>query len=111
MGIICACLPTLGPIFQESWSPESLINSVKGYFQMRSRSKSSVWSDNKHKDSMRSGKSSVRDFRERPEDAVILTNVWGRRTNDTENGVMPVEGIFVQTKMSTSDEGGRYSAD
>lgn len=110
MGVICACLPTLGPVFQGGHSTESLIGSLKSYLQLLSRSnrsKSSVGNEFDREQLEQSNGSPARSFHRIPEDAIIMTKVHGRQLNDVENQTIPLEEIVVHTKLSTSDNGSR----
>ncbi|KAL9102100.1 MAG: hypothetical protein Q9187_009165, partial [Circinaria calcarea] len=110
MGVICACLPTLGPVFQGGYLPESLLGSFKSYLLLLSRSnrsKSSVENDVGREKLEQFHSTPVEAFHRMPEDAVISTNVHGRQLNDVENQAIPAEGIVVNTKLSTSDDDSR----
>lgn len=110
MGVICACLPTLGPVFQGGHSAESLIGSLKSYLQLLSRSnrsKSSVENEFDREKLEQSHGSPGRSFVRMPEDAIVSTKVHGRQLNDVESQTIPSEGIVVHTKLSTSNGGGR----
>ena len=108
MGIICACLPILGPVFQGGHSPESLIGSIRSYISVRTqksnRSKSSIWESRAHDTPKQSGNSSAKSFHKMPDDAIILTSVHGTQFDDAVSQDLPAEGIFVQTNVSTSDD-------
>lgn len=110
MGVICACLPTLGPVFQGGHSPESILDSLKSYLQLLSRSnrsKSSVENDFDLEKLEQLHGAPTEAFHRRPGDAVISTKVHEGQLDDVENQTIPAEVITVHTKLPTSDDGSR----
>ena len=109
VGIVCACLPALGPIFQGAHSPGSLIGSIRNYVNLRTQgshlSKSSLWTSHPRSQPEQWRDSSSKSFHRTPEDAIILTSAYGRRPDDTEDKAIPPKGIFVHTKMCSVDNG------
>ena len=88
MGVVCACLPTLGPLFQGSHSVESFIGSIRSYLGIDSQSQTS--------------KSNV-NHRQMSDDGIVLTSIHARDLDDAESHNFAEEGIYVHTKMSKSE--------
>ena len=86
-GVVCACLPTLGPLFQGNHSMESFIGSIRNYLRIDSQNQNS--------------KSSVN--HQISDDAIVLTSIDARHLDDVESHNFVEEGIYVQTKLSKSE--------
>ena len=107
VGTICACLPTLGPIFQGGHSPESLVGNSKTHMQLRnfgSNSKSSLWSTRPRNIAGQAG-DPVRSFHRIPEDAIVLTTVQARKPDDVESLPIADNDIHVQSELATISKG------
>ena len=87
MGVVCACLPTLGPLFQEKHSMESFLGGIRSYLRLGSQNPNSKSSLNHQQTS---------------DDAVVLTSIQARHLDDLESHDVAREGIYVHTKLSTS---------
>ncbi|KAM0795055.1 hypothetical protein BDR22DRAFT_872508 [Usnea florida] len=87
-GVVCACLPTLGPLFQGKYSMESLIGSIRSYLGIDSQ--------------IPNIESSV-NHRQLSDDAIVLTSIHARHLDDLEGQNLAEEGIYVQTKLSKSE--------
>ena len=70
MGVICACLPTLGPLFQGDHSIESSIGSIRSYLGINSKKQNSK---------------SIVNRRQIPDDAIVLTSINTRHLDDVES--------------------------
>ena len=77
MGVICACLPTLGPLFHGETAMLRLFHSVKGYVRMRKQDRRT--STLKHDAGLGASKpfsnSSREYYGEVPNEAFILTTI------------------------------------
>ena len=108
VGVICACLPALGPIFQGGQSPGNLVGRIRSYVKIRTQGKSgssSIWTSRSRNQPEQSHGSYAKSFHRMPEDAVILTSVYERRLDDTEDKAIPLEVIFVHAKVYSVDDG------
>lgn len=104
MGTICACLPTLGPLFRGKHSLGSLIGSIRSYLGIGSQgrhSESNVNQSHRFEISKSPPNTSNQSYRQMPDDAILLTSIHGRQLEDVESRGSVEEGIHVQTKIST----------
>lgn len=88
MGVVCVCLPTLGPLFKGNHSIESFLGSVRNYLRIDPQNQNS--------------KSSI-NHRQISDDAVVLTNRNTSHLDDLGSHNFAEEGIYVQTKLSKSE--------
>ncbi|KAG7005494.1 hypothetical protein G7Y79_00019g046740 [Physcia stellaris] len=100
MGVICACLPTLGPLFQGGHSLETMIGTLRSYLRLGSQSKTSINQDKGFKPFESPADHAAKSY---PDDAFILTSIKGRRSEDLESRNSTDAGIYVGTKVSRSE--------
>ena len=106
MGVICACLPALAPLFQGENSVQNLIGNVRSfvrdstqYYRSKGRISTSDdmqnWKPSKH--------SSVESYNPMPDDAVVLTCIQGGKPDDIEAQGRASEKIYVQLEIENSE--------
>ena len=83
-GVVCACLPTLGLLFQGHHSKESLIGSIRRYWKIDSQNQTT--------------ESSVK-YRQKSDDVIVLISTPVKHLDDGESYNMAEEGIYVQMKL------------
>ncbi|MCJ1246110.1 hypothetical protein MMC30_003315 [Trapelia coarctata] len=104
--IICACLPTLGPLFKGGRTPESLVNSLRSYFSNRSRSSVGGSKDRKNSDDTNSASDKNLSAEKRSwmakDSTVNSTAVAAVRTDlKAQRELSPLpQGINVKTKTT-----------
>ena len=108
--ILCACLPTYGPIFH-AHTPESLVGSVRQYFQLsywsrNNQSKSSGWAEKPKNSADQVSNASDGAFHKMSEDHVLHTNTEGTQLQDLEAQSLPSTGISAKTDLSSNDNVG-----
>lgn len=87
---------------------ESLIGTIKSYLRIGSQnyhSKSSINRPSGFEASKSPGDPSNKSYHQMPDDAIVLTSIQGRQADDIESQDLNVEGIYVRTKVSTSENG------
>ena len=112
VGIVCACLPTLGPLFTAGHGAESMLGSFKNYMRLRTQSNrskrtgggSAGSSQQKGSKVMMMGDDSMtKSLYQMPGDAVIMTSINGQGTEVVRDRKGP-EGILVESTISRSQD-------
>lgn len=104
LGVICACLPTLGPLFQGRHTLETLLGSIRSYLGIGSHKNHCKTSINKSR-SFDAWKSHTNQpagtYHEMPDDAIFLTSIYGRQLEDVQSQNSTDEGVYARTNVST----------
>ena len=105
MGVICACLPALAPLFQGEHSMQSLIGNVRSFVRDSAqyyRIKGRISTSNDAPNWKPSNDSSVKSFHEIPDDGVVVTCILEAKPDDLEAQSHAAEKTDVQSEIKDS---------
>ena len=103
MGVICACLPALAPLFQGGHSVQSLIGNVRSFVRDSTqyyRGKGRISTSNDVQNWKLPNDSSVKSYHQIPDDAVVLHK---GKPDDIEAQGSATEKIDMQPGIKDSE--------
>lgn len=108
MGVICACLPTLGPVFQRR-TLQDFLHSLDNFFSIRSRRSedrdlSLPINVNRNPVASRHGDSNGRPFYPMDDEQFLVTDVLPLPHNEREAAGYPLSSIIVNSSIQSSVE-------
>ena len=106
MGVICASLPALAPLFQGGHSMQSLIGNVRSFVRDSAqfyRSKGRISISNDKQGWKPSNESSVKSYQEIPDDPVVSASIHGGHSDDTEAQFHANEKAHGQSEIKDSE--------
>ena len=101
MGVICACLPTLGPLFQDGHSMQNLLGYVRSFLRSSTqfyRSRGRISASNNVQNWKPPNDSSIKFYRQVSDDAVVLVCTPGGKPGDIEAQGRATETILFQSE-------------
>ena len=109
MGVICACLPTLAPLFQGGNPMQSLMGNVRSFVRNSTqsyRSRGRISASNDVQSWKPPNDSSVKFYRQVSDDAVVLICTPGGKPDDIETQGRATETIIFQSDAIKSESRG-----
>ena len=106
MGVICASLPALAPLFQGGHSMQSLIGNVRSFVRDSAqfyRSKGRISISNDKQGWKPSNESSVKSYQEMPDDTVVSAGIHGGKSDDIEAQFYTNEKVHEQSEIKDSE--------
>ena len=95
VGVTCACLPTLGPVFQQR-TLQSILHSLGSFFDLRSRQSAKSWVSH----STRSGHSESK-IRPVNDQRSLVTTVDSRLEHGRSSENVPLQSIMVHSSLQS----------
>ena len=107
VGIICACLPTLGPIFQRR-TLRAIVKSVVSFFAIHSKGSSdsqfSLPTVKEHVSRKSPSDSKARQFYSLDDEQSLVTSVQPSSENERGLEEFPLESIMVNSRLERNVE-------